>query len=171
VESITVFADANGVTMSRGGYYFLICMAGYLGATLFGATALLMSRRKGAGKRGLLLMGALTLLVTGLWVHPIPHPFGFLMGLIVTGLLLAGARLLPERGAAFAVSFLAVQLCLNSVFDLRDLVWLTTNTHAANDAVFMAQSFGLTPWFWASTWALGAGAILFLTLRVYWRGK
>jgi hypothetical protein len=91
------------------------------------------------------------------------------IGIAVT--LLAAARLLSEPSAQFLTSFLAVQLSLNALYDVRDLLWMTTNTRAENDAVFMAQAYGLWPWFWAATWAVGAVMILGATLRAYWRER
>jgi hypothetical protein len=147
-------------------------MAGYLGATTFGALAIHLVRRAGNGKRGLLFFAAVTLVATGLWLRPWGDGmFGFFAGVAIGLLMLLGARNLGERQAMFVTALLSVQLCLNALFDIRDLVWLTTNTNADNDAVFMAQNFGLTPWFWALLWAAGALAILFVSLRAYWRSS
>lgn len=172
VQRIAVFQDTSGVTLSLGGWPLLIYMAGYLGATLFGAVCLLLGRRPGMGKGGLVLMASIVLLITGLWMRPIGDPtarFGFAMGLFVGGLLLGAARFLSEPAAAFLFAFLSVQLCLNALFDVRNLVWMTTHAQADNDAVFMAQTYGLAPWFWALLWAGGALLILATALRAYWR--
>jgi hypothetical protein len=173
VDYIAMDPLGNGVTRSETGASasFLIYMAGYLGATLFGAACLHLMRRPNTGRRGLMLMAAVVLAITVLWVHPARSPFGFLMGLVVGGGLIAAANWLREPTAAFLVSFLSVQLCLNALMDIRDLLWLTTRTHADNDAVFMAERFGFTPWFWAILWAAGAVAILSYSLRAYWRAS
>jgi len=172
VERIAVHPDTSGITLSLGGWPFLVYMAGYVGATLFGAACLLLGRRAGSGRGGLVLMAALVLLITGLWMRPIGDPsarFGFAMGLVVAGTLLCAARFLAEPRAAFLFAFLSVQLCLNALLDVRNLVWMTTHTRADNDAVFMAQAYGLAPWFWAFLWAGCALAILWVALRAYWQ--
>lgn len=170
VAGMAIHPDGSGVTLSAGGIRFLVLMAGYLGATAFGAFALHLCRRQGNGRRSLLFLAAVTLVATGLWLRPWgAGAFGFFAGLGIGLALLAGSRRLSEPTAAFLTASLAVQLCLNALFDIRGLVWLTTNTHADNDAVFMAQAFGLTPWFWALAWAAAAAAILGVSLRAYWR--
>ncbi len=169
VVGIAIDPTASGVTASLGGWPPLIYMAGYLGATLFGAASLHLGRKPGAGRGGLALMAAVVLLVTGLWVHPWNNVFGFIAGLTIAGLLILGARFLPEPAAHFLASFLAVQLSLNALYDVRDLLYMTTQTAAGNDAVFMARAYGLTPWFWAGTWAIVAMMILGVSLKAYWR--
>lgn len=169
VQSIGVNPNGSGVTYSLGGIDWLIYMAGYLGAITFGAATLHIGRRKGKGRRALMALGAIVWVITLLWIHPWSSPFGFAAGAVIGGLCLLGARFLPEPAAHFAGSFLAVQLSLNAIFDMRNLLWLTTNTGADNDAVFMARAHGLTPWFWAGLWALIAAGVLFASLRAYWR--
>ncbi len=174
VVGIGISPGASGLTQSLGGVPWLILMAGYLGATTFGAVTLHLGRRARYGRRGLGLMAAVVLGITALWIHPLGIAggnFGFLAGLVVGGLLLLGARFLPEQVAQFVTSFLAVQLCLNAIYDLRTLLLLTTYTSADNDAKFMAQAYGLTPWFWAGLWAIMAVLILGASLRAYWRER
>lgn len=170
VAGMSIHPDGSGVTLSQGGLPFLVYMAGYLGATAFGALALQMCRRSGNGRRGLMFLASVVLVATGLWLRPWGEGlFGFFAGLAIGLTLLIGARNLREPQAAFLTAFLSVQLCLNALYDVRNLIWLTTNTNADDDAVFMAKMFGLTPWFWAFLWAAGAAAILGISLRSYWR--
>lgn len=170
VERIGLDPSGSGVTLSRGGMPFFIYMAGYLGTTLFGVFCLFLARQKQAGRRGLLLLGAMSLLVTGLWISPLSGgAFGFFMGLAIGLGLIAGARFLKEQAAEYALAFLAVQLCLNALVDLRDLLFLTTRTTVENDAVFMTRMFGLTPWIWASLWAVMAVGMLALALKALWK--
>ena len=170
VNQIWVFPNTSGLTESLGGFGPLIYSGGYLGTAAIGAAALLMSRRRGSGRRGTILIALAVLAVTILWVHPWNKgAFGFAIGLGIAGLLVVAARILSEPAAQFLTSFLAVQLSLNALYDVRDLLWMTTRTTAGNDAVFMSQAYGLWPWFWAATWAVGAVIILGATLRAYWR--
>jgi hypothetical protein len=172
VVGMGIMPNGSGVTLSQGGWQFPVYMAGYLGAVAFGAFCLQLGRKPQSGKNGLVLLAAIVLIVTGLWLRPIGEgAFGFWMGLAVGVGLLVAARYVSPTTAAFLTSFLAVQLCLNALFDLRDLVWLTTNTNAPNDAVFMAREYGLFPWFWALMWAGCSLVILGIALRAYWKGS
>jgi hypothetical protein len=170
VNYVTVAPDGSGLTLSAGGLFALISMAGYIGATAYGAFCLQLSHRRNGGRQGLVLLAASILLITGFWVNPIGAGFfTFVTGAIIGVALLAAARKLPERQAAFLLSFLAIQLALNAIVDLRTLLWLTSQTHADNDAVFMAQAYGLAPWFWSFLWAAISGVILAVGLRAWWR--
>src|SRR5258708_22702243 len=80
VQSIGISPDGSGVTYSVNGISWLVYMAGYLGATLFGALALHVGRKNGRGKRGIQLIAAFVLGVTLLWIHPWSSPFGFIAG-------------------------------------------------------------------------------------------
>jgi len=170
VGYVTIAPDGSGLTMSQGGLFAFISMAGYVGATAFGAFCLHLSRRKDGGRQGLVLLAVTVLLITGLWINPVGAGFfGFVSGVAIGLALIGAARGLPEKGAAFLLAFLAVQLSLNAIFDLRNLLWMTTQTAAKNDAVFMTEAYGLTPWFWALLWAGISGAILAASLRAWWR--
>jgi hypothetical protein len=172
VVKIEVLQNTSGVTLSRGGNPFLIFMAGYLGATLFGAICLQLVRSKEKAQNSLIFMAGVILIITGLWVHPFGDGiFGFVTGICIGLGLAAASRFLSKQAAAFVVSFLSVQLCLNAFFDLRDLVWMTTSSNVPNDAVFMAREYGLTPWFWAILWAGIAAVILGVSLRAFWKGS
>jgi len=169
VDRIGIDPNGSGVTLIQGGIPALFYMAGYLGATVFGAVALHVGRRLNMGRRALGLIGGIVLGITVLWIHPWSSPFGFLAGSIIGTLLLLGAKFLPETAAHFAASFLAIQVSLNALTDIRNLLYLTTATGADNDAVFMAKTYFMPPWFWAGLWAIIAAGVLFASLRVYWR--
>lgn len=169
VDHIVIDQTASGVTTTLGGWPWVIMMSGYLGATLFGAACLHLGRQRDGGRRGLILMGALVLAITGLWIPLTANLFGFVSGIGIGAILFAAGCFLKEPVAQFVTSFLSVQLCLNALFDIRALLHLTFQTDAANDAVFMSQHYGLAPWFWASVWAVVAVTILAMSLKSYWR--
>ncbi len=165
VHRITVAPSGSGLTEALGGMPLLIYPAGYLGAAAAGAGLLLLTRRI-RGRATLVIMAALTLAITLMWVRNLfGLAVGFGLALTIAGLV----RWLPNAAADFAAAFLAVQLCLNAVLDVRGLLWLTTATEVPNDAVFMARTFGLAPWFWALVWSAITLVILFAALRAYWR--
>jgi hypothetical protein len=165
VQGIAIHPDGSGVTISDGGDAPIITMAGYLGAALCGALALQLVRRRNGGSLACAVIGGGMLGITLLWIR---NGFGIAVGLLLSASILASLRLRPASVREFVGSFLCVQLCLNALFDLRDLVYLTTQTNAPNDAVFMSERVGLTPAFWAGLWAVLAVAILGVGLRQFW---
>jgi hypothetical protein len=168
VVALRVNPNGSGLTESAGGIPALIFMAGYIGATLFGVFCLLISRGTGSGRRAIALIGIAIGVVTVLWSR---DPFTLIAGAVICVGLLWTGHLLPKPAADFVAAFLGVQFCLDALIDLRTLLVLTTTTATDNDAVFMARSFGLTPWFWAGLWAACSLAILVAGLRSYWSGR
>ncbi len=167
VLDIQLDAAGNGLTQSNGGMPVLIYPAGYVGATALGGLLLLMARPR-QGRAVLAILAGAMALVTLLWVR---NPFGIAVGVGWCLLLLTIRRLASPTVSDFVSSFLAVQLCLNAVLDVRMLWYLTTDTSVPNDAVFMANHYGLTPWFWAGLWAGCAVAILLACLRRAWSSR
>jgi hypothetical protein len=172
VASVTIHPDGSGVTMTRDStlWGWLVLSGGYLGTTLFGALMLQvgrLNRWREAGRVTLYAVAVALLAITLLWGWH--DAFTLVSGLGLTALLWAVARFTSPRGANFAASFLAVQCCLNALFDLRILLYITTNNGGDTDAKFMSQQYGLPPTFWALVWAGMALAILFVALSGYWR--
>lgn len=166
VGAIRIHADTSGVAYTAGGWNFLIYQAGYLGATLFGAFCLILNSRSGRGRSILLALLTAVALITAIWTR---NPFGIASGVVIVLLLAAGARLLSAQAADFLAAFLAVQLSLNALFDMRNLLWITAYSSLENDAANMARDYFLPAWFWAGLWAVCAAVILFGALRIYWR--
>lgn len=168
VHLIALSPNGNGLTETVGGLMVLVYAAGYTGTAVAGALALLACRRSGSGSRVLATMALCAGLVTVLWVR---NGFGLMAGAGVTLVLWLLAARLRRDAADLVAAVLAVQLSLNALGDVRILLWLTTATNAANDAVFMTEHFGMWPWFWALLWAGMSGTLLFGALRAYWRGR
>ncbi len=167
VEGISINPAGSGQTISLGGDPLFIIPAGYLGATLFGAFTLLLSKRVQLAKSHMMLLGIIVMLIVGFWIHPLNNPFGFFAGLSIGVALELLARFLPPVPASYLLSFLSIELCLNALEGVWTLVTITENTNIPNDAVFMSQNYGLQPAFWAISWALISIAILWLAVRKY----
>jgi hypothetical protein len=71
------------------------------------------------------------------------------------------------RTAHFFLSFLAVQCCLNAVFDLRTLFLISTLTNSPNDARIMEQLTLIPAAIWASVWIGLSLVFLWMALRSY----
>ena len=167
VAQIAVQPDASGVTLTSGGFEPVVVMAGYIGAASYGALMLALARRPGTARVILGLSGVITALLD---VFLVRNGFGFGWGLaIAAGLLFASARLLP-KAAELAAMFLGVQCVVNSLYDLKTLVGLSTLPNGpVSDAVLMSQIIPLPPIVWAVLWGVISLAVLGLALRPYWR--
>lgn len=165
-ERIVVMPDASGYTLTAGGWPILIVMAGYLGATAYGALMLTLARRPGAARAILGVSGVLIALLDLLLVR---NGFGLGWGIAIAAGLLGAARLLPAKAAELTAMFLGVQCVVNALYDLKTLVGLSVPGGPVSDAVLMSQIIPLPPAVWAVGWCGLALAILGAALRPYWR--
>lgn len=86
--------------------------------------------------------------------------FSWIAGLALAASLFIGAKYLPPQGAHFLLSFLAVQCCLNALFDLKTLIQLSMTSSTATDALNMQNSTGIPAIAWAIIWAVISIGIL-----------
>ncbi len=181
VQSLTVSPDGSGLVYATTSGMFsslFVSSAGYLGAMSFGALLLWLVRRRVRAKVVLAACGALVLLLmtffgfmAPLWNWSLPGLFTLVTGVALPLGLFAAAKYLKPRAAAFLVSFLAVQCVLNAVFDLKNVLYISTFTDAHTDAANMAAATGIPSVFWVLFWIVVAFVILTLALRAYVAGK
>ena len=164
-ERIVVQPDASGYTVTQGGWPILIVMAGYLGATAYGAAMLALARRPGMARMILGVSGVLIALLDLLLVRG----FGLGWGIVIVACLLLAARRLPAKAAELTAMFLGVQCVVNALYDLKTLVGLSVYGGPVSDAVLMSRIIPLPPAVWAVFWCGLALAILGAALRPYWR--
>ncbi len=165
-HQIQVMPDASGVTLTSGGFGPLIVMAGYVGASAYGAAMLALARHPGAARTVLGLSGGIIALVDLLLVRDL---FGLGWGIAIAAGLLLAARRLPPKSAELTAMFLGVQCVVNSLYDLKTLVGLSTLVNGpVSDAVLMSQMFPLPPVVWAVLWGALSLMILGAALRPYW---
>ena len=164
--------NSSGLTYSTG-YSLLtawiVCSAGYLGTTLFGALLLQLGRVRSLQNPGRVMLYALAgaMLAIMIWVR---DPFTFVTGLGIAGLFWFAARKASPKLAEFLAMFLAVQCSLNALFDLRTLLYLSTKQpEAQTDALNMQHFYMLPAAAWALLWALAAVAVLAVSLWSYFR--
>jgi len=167
VQQIVVMPDASGYTLTSGGWGIPIVMAGYLGATAYGAGMLALARLPRTAKAILALSGGIVGLLDLLLVR---NGFGFVWGALIAIGLLTAARKLSGRVAELTAMFLGVQCAVNALYDLKTLVGLSTSGDSpVSDAVLMSQMIPLPPWVWSLLWCGLALLILVAALRPYWR--
>jgi hypothetical protein len=166
VERIVINPDTSGVTLSFGGMPIIISSAGYLTSTLFGAALLLICRN---GKNAKAALGVSAALVLGLTLVFVKGLFGLIVGIVLTAGLIFFAAASNPKVAHFFLSFLAVQCCLNALYDLKTLFLLSAITNQANDAVNMQRLTLIPAMVWALLWLGLSLAVLWMALRTYFR--
>jgi hypothetical protein len=107
------------------------------------------------------------------WTNWSGIPFTLFAGTLIAAGLVLIARFASARVATFFVSFLAVQCVLNALFDLKDLVILSSpfGPPEHTDALNMAQATGIPAIFWAGLWITLAFVILWFAMRFYVAGR
>ena len=162
VDSIMIEPDTSGVTRSlvpagriaRG----LVASSGYLGASVVGCLLMAASRVEQWARAIVCAVGALMLLTLVIWMRNL---FGIVVVLAWGAALVALARTASGHAPRFVLSLLAIQVALNSVYDIRVLFHLESRY---SDADTMASLFLLPPWVWASAWMLMSVGMLGWTL-------
>jgi hypothetical protein len=161
VTAVTIDPDTSGLThglvpasrAARG----LVASAGYLGAALVGCLLMAATRVERRARAILYGVGAFMLLTVVVWMRNV---FGVVVVLAWGLALVTMARRRMANALRFLLSLLAVQVALNSVYDIRVLFLV----NGPSDAATMARLFLLPASFWAATWMLMSVAMLGWTL-------
>ncbi|MBX3276760.1 MAG: M50 family metallopeptidase [Acidobacteria bacterium] len=163
VERIVIHADGSGVTYSLGGLPFVIANAGYLASTLYGAGLLVLCRSGQHARAALAVTAAAILAMTFFFAGNL---FSWITGIGLTiGLALAAAAA-SVRFAHFFLSFLAIQCCLNALFDLRTLFLISTLSDGPSDARNLERMTFIPAIIWTSVWIVASAVLLVMALRV-----
>ena len=164
VDHIEVYRTGEGVTLTRGGIAPIIQMAGYLGASLFGAAMVMFSRNDRTSMIWLRILGGMTLASTILWVRG--DVVGFTLGVAWPIVIFFASSRVKGDGLIFVAQFLAVQQCLNSVKSLRDLVFLS-GSGVPTDAQNLANDTHIPAIVWAVLWfAVSLFGIVMAMIRI-----
>jgi hypothetical protein len=162
VTSIAIEPDTSGLTQSLvpvgRGAGALVASSGYLGAAVVGCLLMAATRVEKWAHVILVSLGAFMLLTLVLWMRNL---FGFGVVLAWGVALVTLARKGIANALRFLLSLLAVQVALNSVYDIR-VLFLIDRGHS--DAATMARLFLLPSWAWATAWMLMSVAMLGATL-------
>jgi hypothetical protein len=168
VTAITIQPDTSGLThslvptgrMARG----VVATAGYLGAATVGCLLMAATRVERWSHTILLGLGVCMIVTILLWMRNL---FGVIVVLAWGVALIALARGRMARTGRFVLSLLAIQVALNSVYDIRVLFSIG---HGASDARTMESLFLLPSWMWATAWMVTSVAMLVATLWVTRKG-
>jgi hypothetical protein len=164
VDRLVIHANASGETYTYGGLTILISSAGYLASTAYGAGLLTLLHDGGRAKAVLTVTAAIILTLTGFFAA---DQFSLFIGIALTGLLIWVAIGWSARWAHFFLSFLAVQCCLNALYDLKTLFLISATTSLHSDAVNMQEATMVPAIVWASAWTILSVLALALALKMY----
>lgn len=186
VQSLTVSANGEGAVWSASTNWFssvLTSSAGYLGTTFFGVLLLFLIRRAVSARAVLFSLAGFIGLMTVIFgfIVPLFNLFGgevtlasigftTITGAALAAGLLAIARFANVKTANFAVAFLAVQLVLNALSDLKTLFFLNAplvGSDIQTDAMNMQNATGLPAVAWILIWILLSVVMISVGLRVY----
>ena len=166
VENVHIYANASGVTLVRGGLPLLVSSAGYLSSTIYGASLLMMCKQGSNAKAVLTITAAAILGLTAFFISGV---FGWVTGILLAVGLIFVALAASARAAHFFLSFLAVQCCLNAIYDLQTLFVISATSQAHSDAVNMQHLTHVPALFWALVWIGFSVIVLGWALRSYAR--
>lgn len=186
VHSLTVSANGEGVVWSASSNWIsalLTSSAGYLGTTFFGVLLLFSIRRAISARYVLFALGGFIGLITLVFGFLVPLfnifggqvtlasiAFTTFAGAALTAAILAIARFGGVKMANFAVAFLAVQLVLNALADLKTLFFLNAPFIGSNiqtDAMNMQNATGLPAIAWILIWIGISVVMISVGLRFY----
>lgn len=164
VSSMTIEPNTSGLTRSllpsgriaRG----LVASSGYLGASVVGCLLMAATRVEKRARAILWTVGAFMLLTLVTWMRNL---FGAVVVLAWGTALVALARSSGRRAPRFVLSLLAIQVALDSVYNIR-VLFLVEGGHS--DAETMASLFRLPASLWASAWMIMSVGMLGWTLWV-----
>jgi hypothetical protein len=168
IAYIRIQPDGSGVTATRGGLVPIISGAGYVGAVLYGGVLLRWCQRPRRAKAALGATALAAALMTLAFVRPVIG-FGFFVGVAWSVVLGATLLLCSARAVQFLAGFLAVQSCLNALFDLKVLFTLSVSEGARTDALVLQELTRIPALVWALLWSGISIGILALLLRGYRR--
>ncbi|HSP06525.1 MAG TPA: M50 family metallopeptidase [Acidobacteriota bacterium] len=165
IQRIELSPQQGGVCYTAGGIQFFVLSAGYLGSLFWGALLLVLSSRTRMSRGIVGFLGALTLLVTLIYVRSL---FGFAYGLLAgAGMLLIAVRL-PEGVSDVLVKVIGVTSCLYAVWDIGSDV--LTRSIPGSDASQLARITFVPAVIWGVVWILISIAVIVLALRVAFKG-
>jgi hypothetical protein len=180
VERVVLYRDTSGLAYSSGPQGTIarpiIAAAGYMGTAVWGAALLVVTPHGRAARVAMLVLAGL-LGVTALLVIDAPKGdrFGQLATAAIGAASAAAAIALPARWRVAVAHFVAAQLCVNALLDIRVLMRPAQVVDGAatgvSDAHSMAGStFGTydtwAVWFWAIVWLGWSLVVLYVALRM-----
>ncbi|XP_042029587.1 uncharacterized protein LOC121776478 isoform X2 [Salvia splendens] len=163
VEGIQVHANEGGMTQTRGGVYWLILPAGYLGSSFWGmalilASTNLLTSRIAAGC--LILSLFIVLFIAQNWTLRVLC-IGFIVSLAVVWVLQETTKV---RILHYIILFIGVMNSLFSIYDIYDDL-ISRRVHSSDAEKFAELCPCCTGVGWGVIW--GMISLLFLSASIY----
>ena len=160
VERINVSPAQGGFAEIRGGNRFATLTAGYLGSLLLGVVLLLLALRSRWDRVVMGLLGAVTLLVTALYMRDL-YTIGF--GIVTGGLMLATAWWLPRALNDLVLRVIGVTSMIYVPYDIFDDT--IRRSGLRSDARLLAEEIGGTTVIWGGIWLVVAMVVIVASFR------
>ncbi len=160
VERINVSPAQGGFAEIRGGNRFATLTAGYLGSLLLGVVLLLLALRSRWDRVVMGLLGAVTLLVTALYMRDL-YTIGF--GIVTGGLMLATAWWLPRALNDLVLRVIGVTSMIYVPYDIFDDT--IRRSGLRSDARLLAEEIGGTTVIWGGIWLVIAMVVIVASFR------
>ncbi len=168
---LEVYRDTSGIAYAEGSATragrAAIASAGYMGTALFGGVLLVIGQTR-PGARGVLAALAVLLAISAaLWIR---NDFGTWAAIAGAAAAAAAAIFTREKSSTFIVNFIAAQLCIHAVLDIRVLfrpnLIVDGEPIRSSDAHNMAAATFGPAWMWAALWLIFSLFVFFVALRV-----
>lgn len=161
IEKIELSPQQGGVCYTSGGIRFIVLSAGYLGSLLWGSLLLVLSTRPRLDRPIVAVLGALTLLVTIVYVRTW---FGFFYGIAASAVLLLVAMKLSVTVSSVLVKVIGVTSCLYAVWDIGSDVLFRSIPES--DASQIAAMTHVPSVIWGVLWIAISLAVMVFAMRI-----
>jgi len=168
--SFLINQDASGLTKHTGGFLPVVIPAGYIGTSFLGGALILINSKRYTEKFLFIFLGLFFIGMTFFFglTTLLTIAFGFGVGFLFIFLGLAFKGNFPK----FLLSFLSIQLSLNSLEDLKTLIFYSAVSDVKTDAQNMSKEvFPLPPLVWALIFALVAFILLYISISGAFKTK
>lgn len=170
-DHMEIYRDTSGLAFADHGVEragrAAIAAAGYMGTPVVGAALLILAQSRRGTRGALIGLGLALALSAALFVR---NGFGVTAVSIGAAACFLAAFVAGARATGVIVSFIAAQLCINAVLDIRVLyranLVVNGEVMGASDAHNMARATFGTPWMWATVWLLWSFVLFYLALRL-----
>jgi hypothetical protein len=158
VSTIGIFANREGVTLTRDGFVPLIAMAGYIGTSVFGGLLIWWGRKPENAKLVLHSIGVVILAITAFYVGG--GWFSFLCSLFIGASLLLIARKSSINFCHLFLLMLAVMTTLEGLVSIEELFLISALTDGHSDAKIMESLTQIPAVVWSILWGIISATIL-----------
>lgn len=160
VLEISLSLQEGGHVVSRGGSFFAIASAGYVGSLLFGIALFVLAVRTRLDRALTACLGVLMIVLAAIYMREV-FPLLFCLG--VGAAFLAAARYLSETANDFILRLIGLTSMIYVPYDIVSDTLL--RSHLQSDARLIAEHFGGPTLFWGALWLIISVALIFVTLR------